>query len=128
MRNATWVMTGLLLLVVAGCAGGMGPATVAPTVDVTGKWAGTWTATNASLGGGSIEMTLKQSGSEYTGNLLVTGTLTDPSGYTQGVVSGNEVRVLQPTSMTGRLTVQGDTMSGVLQGMVAGNVTLQRQK
>ena len=128
MRTSAVVMIGLVMLAVAGCASSASQATAPPTVDVTGKWSGTWAATNASLGSGSIQMTLKQSGSQYTGNLLITGTLTDPSGYTQGVVSGNELRILQPTSVTGRLTVQGDTMSGELQGMVAARVTLQRQK
>ena len=116
MKSPGPMVIGLVLLAITGCAGGFGPATVAPTVDVSGKWAGSWVASNASLGGGSIEMTLKQTGSEYSGNLLVTGTLTDPSGYTQGVVSGNEVRILQPSSMTGSLTVQGDSMSGNVQG------------
>ena len=128
MKALAGILVGLVMLAVGGCAGGVGQPAMAPTVDVTGKWVGSWTATNASLGGGSIEMTLKQNGSEYTGNLLITGTLTDPSGFTQGVVSGNEVRILQPTSITGRLTVQGDRMSGGLQGMVAGNATLTRQK
>jgi hypothetical protein len=64
---------------------------------------------------GTIQMTLTQTGSQYSGNLLVPG---DPtaSGPTQGVVSGNQVRVLQPTSLTGSFTVQGETMSGELVG------------
>jgi hypothetical protein len=48
-------------------------------------------------------MTLKQTGSQYSGNLLVTGTPTDPSGPTEGIVSGNEVRVMRPTNVTGSL-------------------------
>jgi hypothetical protein len=128
MRNPALMMIVLVGLAVAGCAGGVGPAPVTPTVDVTGKWVGTWVASNPSLGSGAIEMTIKQAGSQYSGNMLVTGTRTDPSGFTQGVVSGNEVRILQPSSMTGSLTVQGDTMSGNLQGVVAANATLKRQK
>ena len=129
-RPMRFLAVGLALLAVAGCgaASNIGPATVAPTVDITGKWAGTWVATNPALGSGSIQMTLKQTGSEYTGELLITGTLTDPSGYTRGVVSGNEVRVLQPSNLTGSMTVQGDTMKGGVQGVVAANVTLNRQK
>ena len=130
MKKLRGIAVVLVAFAVAGCAGasGVGPATVAPTVDITGKWVGTWVATNPALGSGAIEMTLKQAESQYTGNLTITGTMTDPSGFTQGVVSGNEVRVLQPTSLTGRLTVQGDKMSGLLQGVVAANVTLTRQK
>ena len=118
----------LVVLTVAGCAGGVGPATQEPTVDITGKWVGTWVATNPSLGSGSIQMTLKQTGSQFDGNLTITGTATDPSGYTRGVVSGNQVRVLQPSNLTGSLTATGDSMTGVVQGVVAANVNLKRQK
>ena len=127
MKTLSAILLGLLVLAATGCAS-VGPPTLAPTVDISGKWSGTWVATNPSLGSGAIEMTIKQTGSEYTGNLLITGTATDPSGFTQGVVSGNEVRVLQPTSLTGRLTAQQDSMSGILDGLVAANVSLKRQK
>jgi len=125
------ILMGLVVLAAAGCAGsgsGVGPPTVAPTVDVTGKWVGTWTAVHTNLGSGNIEMTLKQTGSNYSGNLIITGAPTDPSGYTEGVVSGNEVRVLRPTSVTGYLTVQGDAMTGKIAGVIEANATLKRQQ
>jgi len=128
MKKLSSMMIVLAVLTAAGCAGEIGPPTVAPTVDVTGRWVGTWVAVNQELGSGSIQMTLTQTGSQYSGNLLVTGTPTNPSGPTQGIVSGNQVRVMQPTNLTGSLTVQGDTMSGSLQGVIAANVTLTRQK
>jgi hypothetical protein len=127
MKKLSGIVFGLVVLAAAGCSS-VGPATMAPTVDITGKWTGTWVATNPGLGSGVIEMTLKQTGSQYTGNLLVTGTRTDPSGYTQGIVSGNNIRVMQPTNLTGSLMAQGDTMSGLLDGVVAANVNLKRQK
>src|SRR5215831_20633570 len=126
MKTSTQIMIAFAALVVAGCAGGAGPATVAPTVDVTGKWVGTWTATRAALGSGAVEMTLKQTGSQYSGNLMITGAPTDPSGATEGVVSGNEVRILRPSSVTGSLTVQGDTMSGRIMGVIEGTATLKK--
>jgi hypothetical protein len=128
MKTLSGIMIALVMLVAAGCAGGVGPTTTAPTVDITGKWVGSWVATNPALGSGTIEMTLKQTGSQYSGNLLVTGTPTDPSGFTQGIVSGNQVRVMQPANLTGSLTVQGDTMKGNVNGVVDANVTLKRQK
>jgi hypothetical protein len=128
MKALTWITMALALLVTAGCAGGIGPAEVAPTVDITGKWSGSWVATNPALGSGVIEMTVTQTGSRYSGNLLVTGTATDPSGYTEGSVSGNQVRPTQPANVTGSLTVQGDTMKGNIQGVVDANATLTRQK
>jgi len=126
MKTLQGIMIALAMLVTAVCAGG--PATVAPTVDITGKWVGSWVATNPALGSGRIEMTVKQTGSQYSGNLLVTGSPTDPTGPTQGIVSGNEVRVIRPTNLTGSLTVQGDTMKGNVNGVVDANVTLNRQK
>ena len=144
MKTFSTMMVGLVMLLVAGCAGAVGPSTVAPTVDVTGKWAGTWVGTDLALGNGAIAMTLKQTGSEYTGNLLVTGISIGlltvggiPSGSTQGVVSGDKVSVIGPSNMTGSLTVQGDSMTGTMQlrllnshehGVYAANVALTRQK
>ena len=128
MKALSGILIGLVTLAVGGCAGSAGPSTAAPTVDITGKWAGTWAATTASLGGGSIEMTVTQTGSQYAGTLLVTGAPTDPSGPTAGIVSGNEVRVQRPSNVTGSLTVQGDTMKGNLQGVIDANATLTRQK
>jgi len=125
------ILTGLVVLTAAGCAGsgsGVGPPTVAPTVDVTGRWVGTWTAIRGGLGNGDIQMTLKQTGPQYSGNLNITGTPTDPSGYTEGVVSGNELRVLRPTSITGSLTVQGDAMTGRIGGVIEANATHKRQQ
>jgi len=122
------IVIGLVMLGVGGCAGGVGPPTLAPTVDITGKWVGSWVATNPALGSGAIEMTVVQTGSKYSGDLLMTGSATDPSGCTQGIVSGNQVRIEQPTTLTGSLTAQGDTMSGELHGVVDFNATLRRQK
>ena len=116
-----------LVVVTAGCQS-VGPQPTAPTVNVSGKWVGTWVALNPAMGSGTIEMTITQTGSEYSGNLLITGTPSDPSGPTGGLVSGNEVRITRPTSVTGTLTVNGDNMSGVLAGMIAANATLKRQK
>ena len=143
MKTFSTMMVGLVMLL-AGCAGEVGPTTVAPTVDVTGTWAGTWVGTDLAVGTGPIKMTLKQTGSEYTGNLFMAhdsigpGTVGGPPfGLTQGVVSGNQVRVIGPSSLTGSLTVQGDSMTGTVQfrlslshehGVYVANVTLTRQK
>jgi hypothetical protein len=106
----------------------IGPQVKAPTVDVTGKWAGNWTSLTPGLGSGQIEMTVKQTGSEYTGNLLATGTRLERSGFTRGIVSGNQLQVIEPTGLTGTLTVTGDSITGTLQGQITGNVTLNREK
>jgi len=129
MRVRAGMVAAVLALVAAvGCASNVGPATAPPTVDVTGKWMGPWVALSQQLGSGTAEMTLKQTGSKFTGQLLVIGTATDPSGYMEGVVSGNEVRILLPENFSGSLTVQGDTMKGIVHGIVEANITLVRQK
>ena len=153
MKKLSSMLLALAALAAAGCAGGV--ETVAPTVDVTGKWAGTWVMTTTwgvlgyqqgGVGSGSIQMTLTQTGSEYTGTLLATGPPVNPSRPTQGIVSGNQARVMQfpllpicvGGDMTGMLTVQGDSMTGTVRcgrlpgshdrGAFEANVTLTRQK
>lgn|SRR5262245_47374349 len=119
----------LLLLGVAGCASSsMEAPGAAPTVDVTGSWGGQWAYTNASLGGGIIDLSLKQDGAKVSGNATITGTAVDRNGPVSGLVSGNELRILYPTSVTGRLKVQGDTISGQLDGLNPANVTLTKKK
>ena len=130
MKVLSRAMIAVVMLAATGCAGGgeMATATGAPTVNITGKWAGTWVATNPSLGNGVIEMTVTQTGSQYSGELLMTGTRPDPTGPTGGVVSGNAVRFTRPPGLSGSLTVQGDTMKGLLEASIAVNATLTRQK
>ena len=128
MKVLSGITIGLVMLAVGGCAGGVGPATQAPTVDITGRWVGTWVATNPALGSGTIQMTVKQTGAQFSGNLLVTGSPTDPTGPTEGIVSGNQVQVIRPSNLTGSLTVQGDTMKGNVHGVIDANATLTRQK
>jgi len=114
-----------LLAVVAGCASTQPP----PTIDITGKWKGTWISTNQPAGGnGQIEMTVTQTGSRFSGNLLVTGSGSDPSGLTEGFVTGNQVEITVPAGATGRLTLDGDVLSGKLAGISGWTVTMRRQK
>ena len=114
-----------LLAVVAGCASTQPP----PTIDITGKWQGTWISTNQPAGGsGQIEMTVTQTGSRFSGNLLVTGSGSDPSGLTEGFVTGNQVEITVPAGATGRLSLDGDVLSGKLAGISGWTVTMRRQK
>jgi hypothetical protein len=120
------LLMGMVLLAgVAGCASTQPP----PTIDITGKWQGTWFSTNQPAGGsGQIEMTVMQTGPRFTGNLLVTGSGTDPSGLLEGFVTGNQVEITVPAGATGRLTLNGDELTGKLAGISGWTVTMRRQK
>lgn len=125
MRPLLRLLLSAVLLGSAGCASTQPP----PSVDISGKWQGTWVSTNQPAGGsGQIEMTVAQTGSKYAGNILVTGGLGDPSGLTEGFVTGNQVEITVPAGMTGRLAVNGDEMTGSLAGMSGAKVTLRRQR
>ncbi len=97
-------------------------------MDVTGKWLGTWVAPSRPARRGQIEITVEQTGSKYTGNLLLTGGFNDPSGLTEGFVTGNQVEITVPAGATGRLTVNGDDMTGQIAGMSGAIVKLRRQR
>ena len=56
------------------------------------------------------------------------GTPIDRSGAVNALVSGNTLQLLYPTGVTGWLTVQGDTISGQLDGMNPATVTLKKVK
>jgi len=124
MRVRTLLLAGLLAF---GGTIGAGAAS-AQTGNVSGKWQGTWVYQNTSLGSGQIVMTLTQSGTKATGNMVVTGTPTPRSGSVTVILSGNEVYLVYPTGMTGYLTLAGDEMKGQLDGQNPANVILKRQK
>lgn len=125
MRQTPRLLLFVILLGAVGCAS----TQPASTVDISGKWVGTWISTNQPAGGsGQIEMTVVQTGSKYNGNLLLTGGANDPSGLTEGFVTGNQVEISVPAGMTGRLTVNGDEMSGQISGISGMIVKLRRQR
>lgn len=117
-----------LLAGVAGCAITK-DTQPPPAIDITGKWQGTWVSANQPAGGnGQIEMTVTQTGARFAGNVLVTGSGTDPSGLTEGFVTGNQVEISVPAGLTGRLTLNGDELTGRLAGISGYIVTMRRQK
>jgi len=116
-----------MMMGLAGCASGS-MQQAPPTVDVTGKWQGNWVAREQAQGNGQIQLDIKQTGAKFAGNLLITGAPNDPSGLTEGYVTGNRVEISVPAGATGSLTVNGDEMSGLLGGVDAIKVTLKRVK
>ena len=83
-------------------------AASAPTVDVTGHWTGPAT-------GGTVDMTLTQSGSSVQGQDNVA-----PGGTIAGSVSGNHLSMTdddhQGHITTASATINGNTMTGTFSG------------
>jgi hypothetical protein len=118
---------GLLLLTAmigATACASSGPA-APPSVDVTGTWVGTWAYENVSIGQGQVRANLKQSGSVVSGTWEVTGPVVNNTANVTGQVSGNTIRVEMPAS--GYMTVNGNQMTGKINGINVANVTLRKQ-
>jgi len=113
-------------LAIAGCATAPTTPMAAPSVNVTGKWQGTWAFEPVWLGGGQVVMDLQQTGAQVTGNMTVTGPSVNRPTTIQAVVSGSAMKL--EGRIPGVLTVSGDKMTGVVYGVLEANVTLQRQK
>ena len=120
------LLSGALALMLSGCAA-IGSSTAPPSVDVSGKWAGTWAFRNPTMGSGDVFMNLKQSGADASGDLMVTGPTTAEPTYFEGTVSGSSV-VLKLPYLSGTLDVSGDEMKGVINGIMPANVSLRRQR
>lgn len=116
---------GLLLASVMIAAAACATAAPAPTVNVSGPWAGTWSYENPSLGGGDLRGTLQQDGDKLSGRFDVTGPVVNRTANLIGFVSGNEVKLSQPSS--GTLSVTGNEMTGWINGLNPAKVTLRRQ-
>lgn len=124
MKHLRRLVGAAAIIVTAGCAGT--PIMAPPTVNVTGKWLGTWMFEPVSLGGGQVVMDLAQIGASVTGNLLVTGPSINRPTTIEAVVSGD--RVILKGRVPGSLTVAGDQMSGTVDGVVPATITARRQK
>ena len=135
MKLEALLLVGLAVLGGAGCASGPSASaggSASASVDISGKWQGTWVYQSQNLGSGQIVMTLNlgtvEEMSKATGNLLVTGAPVERSGFVSVLVTGNEVHLVYPTGFTGYLTVSGDEMKGELDGLNPANVVLRRLK
>jgi hypothetical protein len=123
MRVLTSGMLAGVVLVLSACASSTPSAP--PSVDVTGRWVGTWNYENPTLGGGQISGTFKQEGSKLAGKFDVTGPVVNNTAEVIGFVSGNELRISQPSS--GWFTVTGNQMTGTINGLNVAKITLRKQ-
>jgi hypothetical protein len=127
MSQGANCLVAALVLLLCGCAAVGGNNTVPPSVDVSGKWAGTWSFHNPTMGSGDVFMNLKQSGADASGDLRVTGPTPAEPTYFEGTVSGSSV-ILKVPYLSGTLDVSGDEMKGVINGIMPANVSLRRQR
>jgi hypothetical protein len=122
MRMPLGLLLGSVLIAAVGCA--TGPA-APPSVNVTGQWVGSWAYENVSLGSGDIRGTFQQDGAKVTGNFNITGPVVNNVAIVSGTVSGNEIKLSLPAS--GYLTVTGNQMTGLVNGMNVAKLTLRKQ-
>jgi hypothetical protein len=100
----------LLMVVLAGCASS---GTTASSSQTPANVDGTWTGGVVGEAR-TVTLTLKQAGSQVTGNLSGAGTLDGPI---VGTVDGNTIRLREGTGAQGStpmLTVKGDTITGIM--------------
>jgi hypothetical protein len=109
MKTSTLLILGLLITTLSGCASAS-PSTAG--ADVNGTWTGS-TATGTKR----VMLHLQQTGTNVTGTLAGAGATLD--GPIQGTVEGNTVHLAPRTgsTLTPRLVVRGDLMSGELGGV-----------
>jgi hypothetical protein len=111
MNARRWLQVGLVLVITSGCAARadwIGRTLV--TVDVTGRWVGTWdTPTQA----GACTMTLQQIGPKATGDISVTGQVSGSfSGPIEGTVRGDVLTFTRPEGqLRGEVSVAGTRCS-----------------
>jgi len=126
MNASRWLQIGLVLLIASGCvqrADWIGGTLV--TVDVTGRWTGTWGAR------GGVDMTLRQTGPRATGDIRLFGDVLAPnaSGPIEGTVSGDVLTFSRREGgLRGEVIVAGDEMSGTVTFGVAGTRALRLQR
>jgi len=122
MRTRLGLLIGSVMVVASACAT---TPSAPPAVNVSGTWTGTWSYENASLGGGDARGTFQQDGDKLSGRFDVTGPVVNRTANIVGTVSGNEVKLSQPSS--GTLTVSGSEMTGWINGLNPAKLTLRRQ-
>ena len=140
MKARRWLQVWLVLLIASGCARSDWIERTLVTVDVTGRWIGTWSGSGTA---DNFEMTLRQTGPKATGDVSVPGGALahDLSGPIMATISGDVLSFSRPDGrLRGDVVVAVDEMSGTLTltpfsqsaccpgGPMAGTKTLKLQR
>ena len=122
MKTVLGVLLGGVLAMASACTS----ASLAPPgVNVTGNWVGTWSYDNVQMGSGDIRGSFQQEGQNVSGSFNVTGPVLNRVAIVSGAVSGNEILLGRPAS--GRLEVNGNTITGTINGLNPAKITLTKQ-
>jgi len=128
-KLAVWMLlfAGVALGAAACAASGSSSMSGAPpATNVTGTWSGTYVFEPSSAGNGLATLQLTQDGSNVKGNLNVQGPHRFAPAVINGVMSGNDIRVTGP-DLTGWMKVNGNQMTGLINGILPVRVTLTKQ-
>jgi hypothetical protein len=125
MKRIEALVIGGLMLMTAGCAASSAPERVG--IDVAGAWSGTWEFVPRSAGSGTISMTLKQDGAWVSGPIEVVGPTLHRPTRLEGRVIGERVQIIGPIG-DGWLTVNGDEMTGEINGFLPVKLAARRQR
>jgi hypothetical protein len=97
-----------------------------PATNVTGTWSGTYVFEPSSAGNGLATVVLTQDGSNVKGNMNIQGPHRFAPAVINGVMSGNDIKVTGP-DLTGWMKVNGNQMTGLINGILPARVTLTKQ-
>ena len=130
MRAGWWLPVGLLFLVISACARSDWIDSTLVTVDVGGRWTGSYGSLAGPTARGEIVMSLSQAGPKATGDIRLIGANGQLwSGRIDGTVSGDAFKFSRPDGrLRGEMSVAGDEMSGTITfGSGTRELRLQRQ-
>ena len=122
MRRSVGLLLMVVMVMTAACATVPPPP---PAVNVSGIWVGTWRVFEGDQGGGDLRGTFLQEGAAVKGEFLVTGRVMNTT-FVSGSMSGNQITLSVPAP--GTLVVEGDRMTGTINGVAATQVILRRQQ
>ena len=97
-----------------------------PASNVAGNWAGTYVFEPSSAGNGLVNLVLTQDGPNVKGNMNIQGPHRFAPAVINGVMSGNDIKVTGP-DLTGWMKVNGNQMTGLINGVLPVRVTLTKQ-
>ena len=120
------LFAGVALGAAACASSGSSSMSAPPATNVTGTWSGTYVFEPSSAGNGLATVVLTQDGSNVKGNMNIQGPHRFAPAVINGVMSGNDIKVTGP-DLTGWMKVNGNQMTGLINGILPARVTLTKQ-